>query len=133
MKPTGPLRHRPLQRRTPLRRRTPMRRGRKRTSYSRRPRDFEFMGWVKRLTCSVRVDPPVPSPTPCFGEVEADHMGDRALGRKADDRTCAPLCQQHHAERSSRAGSFKHLNREGMRAWRTRQIARTQAEWSRVS
>lgn len=57
-------------------------------------------------------------------------MGERALGRKADDNTCAPLCMQHHRERTDHSGSFRHLTRDEARAWRARAITRTQAAWS---
>ncbi|MGN6107086.1 MAG: hypothetical protein ACTHU0_18410 [Kofleriaceae bacterium] len=83
---------------------------------------------VKRLACSVRVDPPVANPTSCHGHVEADHMGDRGLGRKADDRTCAPLCWRHHHERTDHTGTFRSLSRDELRTWRARQIERTQRE-----
>lgn len=111
-----------------------IRRGSKRSKYARRDRDFQFMGWVRLRVCSVRVEPPDPNraPTPCNGPVEADHMGAHGLGQKADDNTCAPLCQQHHRERTDHSGSFRHLTRDEARAWRARAIERTQAAWSTV-
>jgi hypothetical protein len=120
-----------LQRRAPLRRRTPLRARSRRSAYSRRERDIAFMLWVKGRLCSVEEDRPDPDrdPTPCCGPVEADHMGARVVGRKADDTTCAPLCRSHHRERSDHSGSFRHLNRDQLRAWRSRQIARTRTLW----
>lgn len=123
--PEGRLMLRRLRRRTPLRR-SPMRRGRRRSRYARRPRDLEFMRLVKRLPCSVRVDPPDPQRrTPCRGRVEADHMGERGLGQKADDRTCAPMCEAHHRERTAHSGAFRDLTRDQVRVWRARAIAHT--------
>ena len=118
-------------RRTPLRRKTPLR-SRRRSRYARRERDTTFMLFVKTLLCSVEEERPDADrePTACYGPVEADHMGARGLGRKADDRTCAPLCRQHHRERGDHSGSFKHLTRDQVRAWRARAIARTQTMWN---
>ncbi len=117
--------------RTPLRR-SPMRRGTRRSRYARRQRDFAFMGWVKTQPCSVTEDwPAFPvEPTPCGGEIEADHMGMRGLSRKAADDTCAALCTQHHRERTDHSGAFKTLTREQARAWRERQILRTQVQYA---
>lgn len=125
------IRRAPLRRSGPLCRRTWLR-ARGRTSYRRRERDLEFMRWVRKLPCAVRAEAPDPrnAPTPCTGRVEADHMGERALGRKAEDTTCAPMCWRHHRERTDHSGSFRALTREDVRAWRARAIERTQAEWS---
>jgi len=120
-----------LQRRTPLRR-VPFRSRMRATSYSRRPRDLERMLWIKGLLCSVEEERPDPfrDPTPCTGRVQADHMGMRGLGQKADDSTCAPMCERHHRERTDKFGSFAHVSREDLRAWCARAIARTQQIWS---
>jgi hypothetical protein len=107
-----------------------MRRRRATPRRSDRERNPEFMEFVRRQPCSVRVDPPDPNRiTPCSGRVEADHMGDRAMGRKADDDTCAPMCHAHHVQRSSHHGSFRDLMKPELREWRARQIERTQAAW----
>lgn len=120
----------PLGRGKPLRRKTWMRQRRATPRRSERERDPEFMRWVRRQPCSVRVDPPDPNRlTPCCGRVEADHMGDRAVGRKASDDTCAPMCSTHHVQRSSHHGSFYELDQEELREWRARQIQRTQTDW----
>lgn len=138
------MRRTPLKRGTkPLRRLTRLR-ARGNTAYRRRDRDFEFMGWVKRQPCIVRALPPrayVPDSrrehaaaathTPCSGPVEADHMGRRGMGQKADDRTCVPICRGHHGERHAHAHTFKHLNRDELRAWRTAAIEHTQAAWEK--
>lgn len=87
------------------------------------------MGWIKATQlCSVIEEWPDKSvrPTDCEGEIEADHMGERGLGRKADDDTCAPMCTGHHRERTDHAGTFKHIDRETERGWRARAINRTQ-------
>lgn len=122
-----------------------MRTRRRSTKYSRRERDLEFMRFVKRQPCFVRVlSPlalaaelrPVVMPTsvlatPCGGPVEADHMGERGIGQKADDKTCAPLCQKHHRERHDHSGTFRPLTKAELRAWRARAIEHTQAAWSK--
>ncbi len=100
------------------------------------------MRFVKRQPCFVRVLSPIALAsemrpvlvalavvTPCRGRVEADHMGARGIGQKADDRTCAPLCSGHHRERTDHFGTFKHLTRDELRAWRARAIEHTQQAW----
>lgn len=129
-----------LQRRSPLRRSRFMRSNR-RSKYRRRERDFEFMGWVKRQPCLLCSLPPYlfmqvartmgfKALTPCAGVVEADHLGARGIGQKADDRTCVSLCSKHHRERHDHAGSFRPLTKPELRAWRARAIEMTQAAWS---
>lgn len=136
MNRTTPLRtHRPM-------RRSPMRRRFRSTKYSRRPRDFVFMGFVKRQPCIVRIFPPASfvltlagvlaafkKATPCNGPVEADHMGARGIGQKADDRTCVPMCRGHHGERTDHTGTFRPLVQVELRAWRAAAIEHTQAAW----
>jgi len=121
-----------MRRGKPLRRTKRLTSKRSTSSYARRPRDMEFMGFVRTQPCSVSVEAPDPirAPSPCSPRIEADHMGERALGRKADDTTCAPLCSQHHRERTDHSGSFRHITRDEARAWRARAIDRTQAAWS---
>lgn len=133
------LRRSPLRRTSPLARRTRLR-PRGDTKYRRRPRDFAYMGWVKRQVCMVSILAPMlfmragkilglKTTSRCSGPIEADHMGARGMGQKADDRTCVPMCSNHHRERHAHAGTFFHLNRDEMRAWRTEAIAITQAGW----
>lgn len=82
------------------------------------------MAWIRRQPCIVRSLPPDPNRlTPCSGRVEADHLGSRGIGRKADDRTCAPLCQQHHRERTDHSGAFRELGQLELRAWRDQALA----------
>jgi hypothetical protein len=129
-----------LTRKAPIRR-TRMRRRPGSTKYSRRERDFEFMGWVKRQPCIVVAIAPFlfmeaakalgfKKQTPCSGPIEADHMGARGLSHKADDRTCVPLCNGHHRERTDHAGTFRPLTRDELRAWRAAAFEHTQAAWS---
>lgn len=87
------------------------------------------MAWVRRQPCIVRELPPDPNRiTPCSGHVEADHLGARAVGRKADDRTCAPLCRQHHRERTDHHGAFFALDRNALILWRVSVLERVAAE-----
>lgn len=53
--------------------------------------------------------------TPCGGRVQADHMGERAFGKKADDTTCVPICRNHHGERTDYRGVFKNWTKVEMR------------------
>jgi hypothetical protein len=121
-----------LSRRTPLKR-TPMRRGPGSTSYSRRPRDLEYVAAVRALPCLLSVVGPFRGMIvvdlilvgPCRGPVEADHLGERGLGQKADDRTCVPMCTRHHGDRHAGCGWFRKLSKEELRRWRQFAIART--------
>lgn len=101
----------------------------KRSTYARRPRDLEYMAWIRGQRCTIGLcmrmlknHLPAALQTPCYGAIEADHVGERAMGQKADDRTTIPLCQQHHLERTSFSGFFKNWTREGMREWTTGEI-----------
>lgn len=99
-------------RRTPLKRRKPMRRGRpKPTAYRRRVRNLPYMAWIRAQACAARWM------GGCRGRIEADHAGERPVGRKADDLTCIPLCHTHHVQRGSFSGPFRSWNRAGMREW----------------
>lgn len=135
------MRASPLKRGKPLRRKTWMRSRKGNTSYSRRERDMDFMGWARRQPCLVRLFPPSDFAitaresgaririTTCFGEVQADHLGARGLSQKANDRTCGPMCRRHHQERSDHHGMFFALNQEEARAWRAAAQAHVQLEW----
>lgn len=80
---------------------------------------------VRKLPCSVRTcvprlmgdDQPLINPTPCGGRIEADHMGERAMGKKAPDDTCASMCSTHHRERTNLFGMFAGWTRPQMRQW----------------
>lgn len=76
------------------------------------------MLWVKRQPCLMRG-----VWGRCSGPVEADHAGQRGVGRKAHDSTCIPLCRYHHqASRFPRAWL-----REQRRAWLHAAVVYTQA------
>lgn len=102
-----------LKRKTPLRRNSPSKRQvpRKVSAYKARVRDVDYMLWVKRLPCAAR------TLGGCRGRVEADHAGRRALGQKAHDRTCIPLCRTHHVQRGSFSGPFREWTQVQMRLW----------------
>lgn len=111
---------------------------RRRSAYASRERDTEYMRFVKTLTCAAssatwaampwHIDP---VHVRCRGPIEADHMGARGVGRKADDRTCVPMCQSHHRDRTDHAGLFKHATKDQLRTWRAQVIAETQAAYAR--
>ncbi len=108
--------------------RSSIRRRRPTPRRSSRVRDTSYLLFVKTLPCAAR-DIGLDTAYPCFGEVEADHAGRRPMGRKADDATTIPLCQQHHHDRGSFSGAFKTFNQAGMRAWLAEAIEQTQAMW----
>lgn len=104
----------------------------KRTKHARRERaPDEWFAFVKGLPCFVQVlarldvalDRWSANPgeiTPCYGPIEADHMGDRFKdgdGTRAHDSTCGPMCHGHHMERHDFAGTFKRYTRDDMRAF----------------
>lgn len=70
----------------------------------------------------------LPPPTPCYGRVQADHAGSRALGRKAPDDTCIPMCEQHHEERTDYKRTFRGFSKDEMRAWNDWAIQKTRGD-----
>jgi hypothetical protein len=115
----------PLKREKHLRRETPLRARRAKADGPRRServRDVDYMLLVKTMPCCARGI----AGHVCSGRVEADHAGLRPTGRKADDRTVIPLCQQGHLERTNFSGPFRSWDRARMRAWLDEQIAKTQ-------
>lgn len=133
-----------MKRSTPLKRKTRLR-ARGKTKYRRRERDLEYMRKVKRLPCIVRVyaqqvrlealvrGVDAPSVTTCSGPVQADHMGKRGLGQKADDKTCVGICQTHHGERTDYRGYFKNWTAVDMRSFCDWAIEWTQARVEETS
>ena len=53
----------------------------------------------------------------CTGRIEADHMGRRGIGQKAEDSTCAPMCTKHHRHRTDVYGFFKGWTQAELRLW----------------
>lgn len=140
-------RGKPLARKTPMKR-SPMRRSGRKSKYKRRARDVDFMLWVKKQPCAVRamMRPRTPARVVslpaaigtahdtvvallCYGRVQADHAGRRGIGQKADDKTCIPLCEKHHAARNDFTGMFKTWDQAMMRTWLAKQVEETQAEF----
>jgi hypothetical protein len=126
--------------RTPLKRGPWRRKGKARTksSYRRRERHVPFMLWVKQQPCitrtmGVELLRPLLSTDAymdwkrCAGDIEADHAGPRALGRKAHDSTCIPICTKHHDMRTNGYGLFWGYTLAMKRAWKTAAIEHTQA------
>jgi hypothetical protein len=107
--------------------RSTAKRSKKPTKYKARPRDTAYMLAVKRLVCIVPIIGCdwTSKRTPCGGAVEADHMGERAVGRKADDTTCVAMCTNHHRERTDHSGMFRSASQADLRRWRERAIAIT--------
>lgn len=67
------------------------------SNYKDRPRDFPYMAFIRNQQCIVCESQHKPN----FGSTYAHHAGPRAFGRKAEDRTCIPLCWRHHDRSSS--------------------------------
>lgn len=122
----------PLRRKTAIRR-TAMRRGVKASKYTRRPRDTDYLAFVRSQVCSVIQEWPNKSapPSPCWGPIDPDHDSrGRAYGHKSDDSTAIPLCRRHHEHRHLRTGPFRGLTRLEVYAWVDRAQKRTQANWA---
>lgn len=97
-----------------------------RTKYAARERDTPRMMFVKTaMACSVALFPPLwcPDPTPCGGVIEADHMlDDHGLSHKGHDDGVAPMCHDHHHERTNGYGTFKLATKLVEREWRERAL-----------
>lgn len=104
------------------------RRDRKRRSA--RQRDTEYMLRVKQLPCCAYA----PSDPACYSAgkvIHAHHAGQRAGGRKADDDTCIPLCEEHHRNWHDARGRFYGWTRDQRRTWADARIAETRAKLAR--
>ena len=118
-------RHALIARRSPLARtgRLPARRATPRRS--ERVCNLSYLAWVNTLTCAASgLNGHV-----CEGPIEADHVGPRPLGRKADDTTCIALCLLAHRQRTDHAGPFRAFTRDDMRR-RVAELAITTAAWA---
>lgn len=93
---------------------------------SERVRDRDFLSWIHSQPCCAQG---IPGHV-CAGRIEADHAGQRPLGRKADDDTCIAICSQGHRERTDFSGPFKHWSRDEMRAWLAGQIEAHQSKYN---
>jgi hypothetical protein len=105
----------------------------RKTKYKSRERAFGYMTWVRSQPCvlwsmrgSIAVAAGVTA-TPCGGPTEADHAGDRGIGRKSKDGETIPICKQHHFQRTNVSGYFAGFTPHEMWAWRHDAIALTQA------
>lgn len=93
---------------------------------SDRVRDIEFLSWVHtRPCCAIGLNGHV-----CDGPIEADHVGPRPMGRKADDRTCIALCRLAHRQRTDFSGVFRDFDQARMRRWIAEQLITTAAAWA---
>lgn len=84
--------------------------------YKNRPRDFAYLSWVASQQCIVCES----QRTLQLGRSYAHHAGQRALGRKAEDKTAIPLCWRHHDR-----GSSISIHTLGKRFWELYALDRT--------
>jgi hypothetical protein len=110
-----------VKRTQPIRRRRP---GRRRSD---RQHDAAFLAFVHTLPCCAR---DVPGHV-CSGGIEADHMGARPMGRRADDSTCAPICSLGHRQRTDFSGPFRSFDQAQMRAFLAESIRATREAYAR--
>lgn len=92
---------------------------------SERVHDRLFLDFVRGLPCAMA------ALGRCYGRTEADHVGPRPLGRKADDDSAVPLCSRCHASRHALSGVFSGWTREALTAWCEYQINKTRASYAR--
>lgn len=101
------------------------------TSYSRRPRDLDRMGWTKRQPCRARH---MRGAGRCNGPVEAAHThdGPRVGFRKGPDKRVIPLCRRHHRVEGfdNYAGPFKGWTFERRQRWVAEQLVELDAEFA---
>ena len=100
-----------------MNRRRPIPKRRAKPRRSARRLDPQYLADVRRLPCCVGMD--------CWGQVEADHAGQRPVGRKADDDTAIPMCRRHHQDRTDARGIFYGLQAGEMRRWCQERIEET--------
>jgi hypothetical protein len=111
----------PLLRKTPLKRKTPLRSRSLTSKYARRPRNLDFMDFVRWCACALEG---AEGADPCHGRMEADHVGQRggapgaapALRKTADTKTI-PMCHRHHGQRTNYRGYFRGWDGDRMRLW----------------
>lgn len=117
-------RGKPLKRVKALQRKTWMPRRRVTRRRSERVRNLEHLHAVHALPCWLKVTENLHE---CSGPMEADHAGQRPMGRKSDDDEAIPLCRQAHRDRTSMSGVFRSWKKSRMRAWLDDGIAWTRA------
>lgn len=102
----------------------------RRSEYASRERASDYMLWVKTQPCVVLVSlddlwiyAGIATGVRdsrylrCGGAVEANHAGERiaGTGTKALDRTCVPMCHDHHVHWTEYKGVFSGLTHEQRR------------------
>lgn len=101
----------------------PIRARRAKPRRSGRVRDADYMDWAREnMPCAM-------AGSGCGGRLEADHVGQRPMGRKCSDTEIAILCSVHHRQRHDRAGVFAGMTREAERDWRVAQVVATASAW----
>lgn len=80
-----------------------------------------FLAFVRTLRCCAHLL------SPCFGRVEADHVGWRPTGRKCDDVEAIPMCARHHDQRTDSQGPWKCMSPDQRLDWCGERVLETQA------
>ena len=83
--------------------------------------DSDYLASVRGLPCLVRTE------HMCDGPTEAHHAGSKGMSQRAHDYTAVPLCRLGHMQWHSASGPFRHLDKEGRRAWAEKAIETTVA------
>jgi hypothetical protein len=86
-----------------------------------RRRDPDYMARVRELPCILM------RCGGCWGRMEANHAGERPVGRKCDDDETVPMCSAHHRWWTDAQGGFYGWSRELRRAWSEWAIEQTRA------
>lgn len=89
----------------------------------RRPREPEFLRWVKAQPCAARS---ARQGEECDGAIEAHHAGPHGAGQKCPDRESIPLCTRHHREWHDARGLFAGMDKAARRVFAATAIELTQ-------
>ena len=114
-----------LARKTPLVRKTAVKRRRDTPRRSGRERSHAYLAAVHEVSCWMRQTHPRHR---CRGPIEADHAGERPVGRKSHDRETIALCRLAHRQRTGTSGPFRCATKESMRSWLDRGVVWTRAQ-----
>jgi hypothetical protein len=128
------MRRTALSRRSPLKRKARLRPRRATPRRSGREYDDLYLEAVRRLPCVLWTEGNCDA-WYVKGELlrQADHAGERPLGRKADDSTAIPMCPRHHRSRTDYTGFFRGWSGAMMRLWCDIAIAETRARLGRAA
>ena len=91
--------------------------------------DRQYTDWIRTQPC-IMSDYRW-SGSQCVGRTEAHHAGrNRGMSQRDHDRTCVPLCRQHHGDYHNLSGPFRTFKKAERRAWADAAIESALAAWA---